>query len=469
MSALFGMAPPRGTDGPSSLCAAMLRDLASLGRNPRELWFVLLVSLTECLAMFLTLYVLAKYLSDVLGYTDIAAGAVFGCMTGFQLLLGLLMSPLLDRCGVRACLCIGGYAVLIARCMVWLCSTRLTTGFALCILWPAGAALIAPALMIGVKRYTSSGTRSTAFGLYYVSFNVSSFGAAIIVNLCRRFAGAEGQMYGPVLGVSACVTAVGVLISHLFRDIAVDDETSQERTPVRSGSGWENAKEVCSGTAFWRFIAVISLFVLLRMMFGHLKATVPKWMTREFGEGTPYELYIGLNAFLIILLVPVLSFVTKAAGFSIESVMITGAWISGLSPSFLAFLPASETGMLAFIVAFSVGEALWSPKLYEYAASVPREGVEGIFAVLSKAPVYLAKFLAGVSSGFLLAEHCPAPNPKCNSSSLWSAILFTSVLTPLSLAIARPCLFAPTGEAEVGAEKARSVACGAGEAKPLML
>merc|ERR1719273_2552564 len=115
-----------------------------------------------------------------------------------------------------------------------------------------------------------------------------------------------------------------------------------------------------------------------------------------------------------------------------EATLIYGAWVSGLSPGCIVLMH-SEIGVLAFIVVFSVGEAMWSPRLLEYAASVPKEGKEGVFAVLSLAPLYLAKFLAGIISGFLLTEFCPAPMPACRSSTLWSAILAMSATTPLAL------------------------------------
>lgn len=427
-------------------------NVAELFRNPRELWLVLAISLGECLATFSTFYILAKYLTDVLEYSDIAVGAILGCMTGLQFVFGLLMTPLLDGWGVRVCLCLGCYGTLSARLMLWLFQKRWATMCSLCVLWPAGASLVFSSLMIGVKRYSRKESRSSAFGLYYVSFNVSSFGAAVIVHLSRISASAHATsedaeanhgMYSAILGFSFVVTALIAVMSHFLRNIAVDDETGEERSPVRAGSGWENLKEASASSAFWRFAAVIMLFILLRMIFGHMKATVPKWMTRAFGEGTPYELYIGLNGLLVIFLVPVLSMATKAMKLSLEATLICGAWVSGLSPACIVLMASSEKGVLAFIAVFSVGEALWSPRLLEYAASVPKEGKEGVFAVLSLAPLYLAKFLAGIISGFLLTEFCPAPHPACRSSALWSAILVMSAATPLSLTVARPWLFPP--------------------------
>jgi len=425
--------------------------VVELLRNPRELWLVLAISVGECLATFSTFYILSKYLTDVLEYSDIAVGTILGCMTGMQFVFGLVMTPLLDGWGVRVCLCLGCYGTLSARLMLWLFQSHWATMCSLCVLWPAGASLVFSSLMIGIKRYSRKDGRSEAYGLYYISFNVSSFGAAIIVHLSRVSTLAHGitsdteanhGMYSPILGFSVVVTALIAVMSHLLRNIAVDDETGEERAPVYAGSGWANLKEAYASSAFWRFTAVIMLFILLRMIFGHMKATVPKWMTRAFGEGTPYELYIGLNGLLVIFLVPVLSMMTKAVQLSLEATLTCGAWVSGLSPGCIVLM-RSEIGVLAFIVVFSVGEAMWSPRLLEYAASVPKEGKEGVFAVLSLAPLYLAKFLAGIISGFLLTAFCPSPQPACRSCALWSTILVMSAATPLALTVTRQLLFPP--------------------------
>ena len=60
----------------------------------------------------------------------------------------------------------------------------------------------------------------------------------------------------------------------------------------------------------------------------------------------------------------------------------------------------------------SVGEALYSPRLYEYAAAVAPKGQEASYMALSMLPIFVAKLLVGSSSGWLLAAIAgggPAP------------------------------------------------------------
>jgi len=106
--------------------------VVELLRNPRELWLVLAISVGECLATFSTFYILSKYLTDVLEYSDIAVGTILGCMTGMQFVFGLVMTPLLDGWGVRVCLCLGCYGTLSARLMLWLFQSHWATMCSLC-------------------------------------------------------------------------------------------------------------------------------------------------------------------------------------------------------------------------------------------------------------------------------------------------------------------------------------------------
>ena len=60
-----------------------------------------------------------------------------------------------------------------------------------------------------------------------------------------------------------------------------------------------------------------------------------------------------------------------------------------------------------FVVLFSVGEAFYSPRVYEYAAAIAPKGLEASYSALSYVPFLLAKLLVGTFAGPLLATYCP--------------------------------------------------------------
>jgi D-hexose-6-phosphate mutarotase len=82
-----------------------------------------------------------------------------------------------------------------------------------------------------------------------------------------------------------------------------------------------------------------------------------------------------------------------------------------------------------FIVLLSVGEALWSPRLYEYAAAIAPKGQEASYMALSMLPYFLAKFFVGGTSGWLLAKYCPETGAR-HPEIMWFIIGCMALVTP---------------------------------------
>jgi hypothetical protein len=56
---------------------------------------------------------------------------------------------------------------------------------------------------------------------------------------------------------------------------------------------------------------------------------------------------------------------------------------------------------------FSIGEAIWSPRLYQYTAAIAPKGKEGSYMALSLLPYFVAKLVVGMLSGRMLHRFCP--------------------------------------------------------------
>ena len=89
-----------------------------------------------------------------------------------------------------------------------------------------------------------------------------------------------------------------------------------------------------------------------------------------------------------------------------------------------------------YVLLLSVGESLWSPRLYEYTAAVAPKGQEASYMSLSYLPFFVAKFFVGMFSGFLLDWFCPATGPR-QPSLLWLIIALTTLITPVGLLVLR--------------------------------
>jgi len=395
--------------------------------------------------------VLAKFLSDEFGFSDVEAGWLFAFCNGMQFPFALALSFVLDSWGVRRLCIIGQCLLLVSRFSLWLSRSRAVAYVVLLVLYPLGTAALLPALIVAIKRYSTVRSRPYAFGIFYTSLNLASLIVAGSLNYFRNSSEHTGysELYSRILCLGCIASTVGLSCTFLLDGHLEPEPVDEGGLVVTSGmaSKFGETMQTFRTTLFWRFMAVIGSFVMIRAIFGHLKATVPKWMTREFGEETPFELYIGINPALIIVIVPICTRVCDVLQLKTESALIVGAIISGFSPFILAFAVPDTLAVVAFIAVFSVGEAIWSPKLLEYSVSVPQEGREGVFVACASAPLYLAKFVAGASSGYLLKYYCPRPDGAesdegCQSRALWLTIAVTTSITPVILLIFRQQLFA---------------------------
>merc|ERR1711957_743880 len=80
----------------------------------------------------------------------------------------------------------------------------------------------------------------------------------------------------------------------------------------------------------------------------------------------------------------------------------------------------------------SIGEALWSPRLYEYTINITEEGKEGIYMALASFPMFVATLITGATSGLFLEQYCPE-HGKRESWKMWTIIGAITLTSPFLL------------------------------------
>jgi len=236
--------------------------------------------------------------------------------------------------------------------------------------------------------------------------------------------------------------------------------------------------QVVSEKYFWIFIAMLSLTVPVRTVFYHFHYTFPKYGVRVLGEGAKIgNIYGVLNPVLCVLLVPLAAYFTKkvssykmmTVGAAISSLSCTialmpGEWFSaltntvfgelifikwlGMAPDMtaLAATPPSPIywPLIIFIIVFTIGEVIWSPRLMQFTAEIAPKGKEGTYIAMSVLPWFASKFFVGPMSGLLLNAYTPL-DPVTKKAlgaypehwMVWAWIGGTAVITPLALIILR--------------------------------
>jgi hypothetical protein len=244
-------------------------------------------------------------------------------------------------------------------------------------------------------------------------------------------------LLGILVNIVACLITISVKeiqvstpSSGLARDEDEKEIRSQTFQPVKTSS-IEILRETIQSPDFWRFLVVCMITLNIRMIFRHLDATLPKYMVREFGENVPKGTIYAINPALIIILVP---FITAGTTKVDPLVMIHhGCYVSALSVFFLVF-STSISSCVLFVVFLSIGEAIWSPRLYDYTMQIAKEGHEGTYMALSSAPLFLAKLPVGMMSGYLLQKYCPEEGPR-DSKRMWLIIGLTTICSPVLLTV----------------------------------
>jgi MFS family permease len=431
-------------------------DLRALLRCPRELWLIYLATFFEYLGVFSFLPTLPLWLSGDFAMDDEKAGWWAATFSTLVTLFVFLVGSIADAIGVRRTLLISFALAAVTRLGMAIApspdmaiATLLAFGFAY--------ATTSPVLQAAVQRASSKQTRSFAFSLWYVSFNLAgAMCGPLVIDATRRafLDPATGKLARravalPLLGertmsANTAIMALGfvfatvafLVVTTVRKDFEHRREPEEARAAEpepKKASPLDALKDVLRDPPFWRFMVLLVLLSLVRMMFQHMHFTWPKYVLREQGEGFPVGTVWSLNSFLILFLAPLGTALTRKR--KPFQVLLLGASISSLSPLVLC-LGSSMRYQIAMILVLTVGEALWSPRLYEYNLSIAPRGREATYVSLASLPYFLAKFLVGPTSGYLLAKYVPEEGPR-NAAILWAIIGATTMLGPIGIWLGR--------------------------------
>lgn len=184
-------------------------------------------------------------------------------------------------------------------------------------------------------------------------------------------------------------------------------------------------KENFTERPFWIYMGMLAILIFVRLTFYIFHLMFPTYAIRVFGADFPVASIFGtLNPVMIIFLVPLISVIT--VNVRSYTMLLIGTALSAASV-FLCFMPETISMALAdswfgvwvfdywleapignqapfmmslvvFIMVFTVGEAIWSPRLMQFSAEIAPRGKEGAYIALSMLPYFLGKAGAGVLS-----------------------------------------------------------------------
>jgi MFS family permease len=459
----------------------------------RELWLTFLIKFLIYTAYSVTNKTMVLWLSKDLGFSDQAAGALVGwvwapAMTVFTLLAGSLT----DAIGLRRTFFLGVAICTVARSVMVV--TTIPSLALVCGVLPlaVGEALGTPVLLAATRRYSTTAQRSISFSIIYMVMNIGYIAAGWIFDYVRQrnlhvsFFGFEPTTHQQLFMVSLAFEIVLFPVIYFIRRGAdptdkspVIEESSRNRGTARtfwSGIG-ETVRKSALDTAhlfrrlvgqsgFYRILVFFLLIGFLKAIFLQMDYVFPKFGIRELGLNAPVGKLANINAIMIILLVPIVGALTqKYAAYRMVviggAICAAGVFIMALPTEW--FQPAANSvigqwlgyGYLGlrgnihpyyimtafYLIVFSIGEAFYSPRVYEYAAAIAPKGQEASYGSLAYLPFLVGKFLVGWG-GWLLAAFCPEQGPR-HSGTMWLIFALAASVAPIGLITLRRYIRVP--------------------------
>jgi MFS family permease len=404
---------------------------------PPQIWLALLLHTLDSYASFAISTNLTLFLITEFEIGDVNAGLFYSLWGAALVLVGVPLGFVIDKIGLRRSLLIGTAINAVARVLFALSGSAVLSGFALLFGMSVGSGFMEPVLHIIVDSYSRNKEENTlGFSLVYTTMNIG----AVLAMLSTDWALSRVGGFHFLFGLSALISVVEFVVSFLFRENrrAAGDLLSHEHLPP---SSWRAIREVLTEGAFWRLVLLTLLLTGARAMFRHWETLLPNWLVRVY-PGIEYGTVLSLNPLLIILATPILGSFASDWFTGLQLIMF-GSLLSALSPVFPWFwISSSYAPILASILLFTVGEALYSPRVNQLIVNASPLGKKGAYSGLIPIAQFAGTLFSGTYSGWLLDTYCPAVSDTEfnytrdeHCSHVWGWIIISALTSPLLMVL----------------------------------
>lgn len=443
--------------------------IKGLWGSPRELYMLYFSKILEYGAYGCINLTFILYLHEDCELSDVHAGLYIMVFSMSLTICSMLIGAVCDAIGIKRTLLLGTGIMLVSRiCLPFVNNVYIVT-FTSFLPMAIGMGILLPVLSVGIKYYTTTAGAALGFALFYTLMNVGWALGAWIFDWIRGIFG-EHEMVdvagtGLVLSTYQIIFVAGFLLTipqfliflMFRRGVRMTDDrgvvVDPPAKPVDANGVPLSIPRVVNKAAkdtvgifatvitkkpFWIFIFMMAMLVPVRLVFYHFHYTWPTYGIRFFGDGAKVgNIYGVLNPMLIVFIAGPVAILTKNIRsytmLAIGTVISVGAvgiaiapsgWLAPLTDTWVGELvferwlevPEGERvplyfSLILFVIVFTIGESIWSPRLMQFTAEIAPGGKEGTYIALSYLPYFLAKLIAGPMSGMLVANYTPDDMP----------------------------------------------------------
>ena len=433
----------------------------ALRRAPLAFWLCVFAFTFDGMAYFGVLPLMKPFLGQDLGIKPQYASMWVSAFTSGLSLFMLLVGSAEKKLGIRKSLLLALTLSSVGRFIY--CSSPSVGGLGglgvALVIVALGEAIVQVICYAGVKLYTTKETSSMGYALLYAGLN---FGAMLTGPLSSKVRTTQDIAYkageSKLSGFNAMnwvcfgITVVTLLVFALLmtkkaeanvarvaegdEDKAVSNpdekqyrDNAKPDVPVKTRSPWTDA----------RFMFFIFALLPVRTLFAHQWLTMPEYVLRSYSQDVAdhMEVFVdSMNPLVIFFGVPTLAALTKK--YHVLSMMIVGTLVSA-SATFVLCFGEHVSLLVTYFVVFSIGEAIWSSRFYEYASEIAPDGKVAQYMGVALLPWFVAKGTTGFYSGYVLESFVPKEGPK-SGGTMWMIYGVVALLSPLLLVAARKWL-----------------------------
>lgn len=431
---------------------SLLQELKIIFSSSRAFWLVNLANFGDGICYFGILTLMTLFLGGTVGMSDQLTGISVSTFTGLVTLFMFGGGFVSDKYGVRRALGIALTLLFIGRVLLSCSGMPAVAGLRFGMAWTAillmalGSGILQPALYAGAKEYTNPKVSAIAFSFIYAIMNLGIVCENFLSPFIRTeepfIGGVHGLGWG-IMGVFLTCTALTGLI--LFLHLTLFSKKIEQKyrivppiTEEEQNKTWKDRlRDLPLRDA--RFIWFIFILLPVQTLFAHQFLTIPDYIFRVFPPevGAKFEWINGINPFIIVIGVPLIAMLTRNV--SVFKMLIIGTSISAATTFLLIGAKPDLTLLISYVIIFSIGEAAWSSRFYEYVADMAPAGQVGAYMGLANLPWFMAKFTTGLYSGAALAHFIPKTGPQ-NPGGMWLMYGLIACITPVGLLLTRKWL-----------------------------
>ena len=384
----------------------------------RTFWVANVLELFERFAYYGSKAVLVVFIAEQVGLgattAGFLAGSVFNTLLYF---LPVLAGTVVDRFGFKRSLmaCFGifsiGYFLIglgglpMGQPLVQAVGPKAWMLIAL-VVTAIGGSLIKPSIVGTVARTTTDETKALGYSIYYTLVNIGGAVGPFIALAVRENVGISY-----VLVVSSLTSLLLFTATALFYE---EPARAEDAPSARSMAKVMADMLLVFGN--FRFMLFLVIFSGFWAMFWHVFYALPFYV-KDFLKYPRFEVIETVGAMTIIVVtIPATALARRLRPLSamvLGFVLATASWfVMGSVPTI--------AGAVAALMIFALGEAIQSPRFYEYVANLAPADQVGTYMGFAFLPIALGTFIAGWSSGYLVTHFVEGGNP--NAPRMWFVV-----------------------------------------------